>query len=128
MAVAEAWPYSALTGDAAVIVGNCVIQVTASGGPAAAGARTGCAAGPEQALQAGAGPVAGFLVAVITVGGGDRLGGHLHRPPAAGTGGDGAAGGAGSQRLASRIGDDDLPAGGAVPGQGAGQLAGGAGV
>src|SRR5487761_1262835 len=96
------WSYAALAGDAAVVVGQRVVEVAAGGGAAAAGTGAGGCAGPDQPLQGGAGVVAWLLVAVVAVAGGEGV--------------------------AVGIGEDDLPAGGAVPGEGAGQQAGGVGV
>src|SRR5487761_1861158 len=95
------WSYAALAGDAAVVVGQRVVEVAAGGGAAAAGTGAGGCAGPDQPLQGGAGVVAWLLVAVVAVAGGDGLGGDLDRPPAAGAGA--AAGGAGGEGVAGRL-------------------------
>jgi len=113
-------------GDAAVVVGDRMVQIAPGGGPTAAVVAAGGGAGADDPLQGGAGPVVRLGGAVVAAARRDRLGGHADLP---GTVADGVGAAGRSAAIAKGAvggaGESHVPAGGPVPGGSAGQRAGG---
>src|SRR5579859_1920998 len=114
--------------NSTVIIGNAVVEVASDRWVTAAGEGARAAAGPDQLLEAGAGPVSGLLVMVVTVAGGDGPCGDGHGPASVAALRGTAAGAAVPQGLAVGAGDSEEPASGGMPGGGTGQRPGGIGV
>src|SRR5579859_1688125 len=114
--------------DAAIVVGDGVIEVAAGGGAAAAVVAAGGGASPDDPLQRRAGPVLRLLCPVVATPSGERLGGHRDLPSVALAAGAASGGAAIAECPPGGAGDGDVPAGGAVPGRSAGQRTSGTGI